>query len=635
MRLHRTAGLLAGLALAGAETSLAFAPGEGLAERAAAGGAPEETAQHGARPRAALGAALPALPILTSAGAAVEAERTPQAPTNTPQAPNRGSAGSEDPREASPAWSAPAPDGGWPVRPNILWITVEDMSPWLGCYGDPVARTPRVDALAAEGLRYTNAHATTPVCAPARAALITGCYATRIGAMHMRTGNPSKASLDADPEAYAGIPSYEATPPPEVRCFPELLRSAGYWCTNRAKTDYQFKAPATVWDQSGGKAHWRNRPDPEQPFFAVFNLGVTHESGTFERTRPQPAVTDPAQVEVPPYYPDTPAVREVLARTYDNIAAMDQQVGNLLDQLEEDGLADSTIVFWFTDHGVGLPRGKRAIYASGTHVPLVVRAPGLAPGVTDRLLSFIDLAPTVLSIAGLATPEWMDGSAVLGEHAAPPPPFVFLHADRMDAELDRTRAVTDGRYRLVWNGLTDRPRLYPVAYAEGVPLMPDLHALAERGGDRPEQWQLVDRVKPPLELYDRRSDPHEVHNLAAAPEHAERVSRLRVALEGWMARTGDLGLLPELEMVRTRLWPGAGEQPRTAAPTLVTGPDGVLTLQCATDGASLGWRLPGQEGWRPWDTLPRAELAPGATLEAFAHRIGFKPSAAVTLRVPG
>ncbi|MDE0892853.1 MAG: sulfatase, partial [Planctomycetota bacterium] len=299
-------------------------------------------------------------------------------------------------------------------RPNIVWISVEDMSPWLGCYGDETVPTPNVDRLAARGTRYTKAYANAPVCAPARATLITGCYATAIGAMHMRTGKPSSAALASNPGAYDGIPSYEATPPADVRCFPELLREAGYYCTNASKRDYQFKEPVTVWDASGGKAHWKNRPDKEQPFFAVFNLTMTHESGAFKKNKRRPRVADPAKVSVPPYYPDTPIVREDIARTYDNIAAMDARVGKILGELEAAGHLEDTIIVFFSDHGVGLPRGKRYVYASGTHVPLIVCHPGAKASVTEQLVSFVDFAPTTLSLAGIEPPAWMMGHAFDG-----------------------------------------------------------------------------------------------------------------------------------------------------------------------------------------------------------------------------
>ena len=510
-------------------------------------------------------------------------------------------------------------------RPNILWITVEDMSPWLACYGDQAVPTPNIDRLAAEGVRYTAAYATTPVCAPARAALITGMYATAIGAQHMRTGNPSRAELDRDPDAYADIPSYEATPPPEVRCFPAYLRIAGYWCTNNAKEDYQFRAPVTVWDESSGRAHWRGRADG-QPFFAIFNIGVTHESGTFPSTRRQPKVVDPADVPVPPYYPDTPTVRADIARTYDNIAAMDRRVGQVLSQLEEDGLLDSTIIFFFSDHGVGLPRGKRSVYDSGTRVPLIVRFPdGHRAGETDaRIVSFVDFAPTLLSLAGIEPPAHMQSAAFLGHHEAPPRRYAFINADRMDAAIDTTRAVTDGRYRLVRNLRPGRPHLYPVAYAENIPMMADLHALQASGAATQAQWQIVSTAKPPEEFYDTRDDPHEVRNLIDDPAHAEHIAELRAALDAWMQSTGDPTTLDERELVR-RLWPG-GVQPQTTPPSIQLTPDGDqirITIRCNTPGASIGYRLRD----RPWNiyTGPVALPRSGA-LHVIAHRIGFAPS---------
>src|SRR6478735_6001721 len=224
-------------------------------------------------------------------------------------------------------------------HPNILWISTEDLSPRIGVYGDKVARTPTLDQLARDGMRFTNAFTTAPVCAPSRAAIITGMWQNAIGAQHMRTGENTVADLPGP---------YEAVPPFYVKAFPEYLRAAGYYTSNRAKTDYQFGTPFTIWDDLGNQAHWRNRADKSQPFFSVFNLEITHESRIFPSSparKGKPLVTDAAKIKVPPYYPDSPTVREELARMYDNIADMDGQVAEILHQLEEDGLADNTIVF--------------------------------------------------------------------------------------------------------------------------------------------------------------------------------------------------------------------------------------------------------------------------------------------------
>jgi N-sulfoglucosamine sulfohydrolase len=509
---------------------------------------------------------------------------------------------------------------------NVVWINVEDMSPWLACYGDETVATPNIDRLAAEGVRYVNAFATTPVCAPSRSTLITGCWATRIGSMHMRTGNPSKAALARNPEAYAGIPPYEAVPPAEVRCFPELLRREGWFCTNRAKTDYQFRAPDTVWDHSHGRAHWRQRPDPGIPFFAVFNLGVTHESGTFANTRRQLEVVSPDDVVVPPYLPDTPTARADLARTYDNIAAMDRQVGRLIEELEADGLLGTTVVMFFSDHGVGLPPGKLRVYDP----PLIIRWPAVMDrrGIETRVVSFEDFAPTVLSILGIEPPAWMDGVAFAGDFAAEDDGLAYIHADRMDAVRDRTRAVTDGRYRYVRNLMPERPRLYNVAYAEGIPMMADIHALRAAGTATPAQWQIIDPTKPAEEFYDTTTDPHEVVNLIDAPAHADRIAAMRRSLDAWIKRTGDLGMIDdEGAMVRERLWNGAEAKPRTALPELrIEESNGVrfAVVTCDTDGASIGWRWKGDEEWRVYDGRIRLPQT-AATIELLTHRIGYEP----------
>ncbi|MEO6436655.1 MAG: sulfatase, partial [Tepidisphaeraceae bacterium] len=347
--------------------------------------------------------------------------------------------------KASSASTSPATG---PV--NILWLTVEDMSPWLACYGDATAPTPNIDRLAREGVRYTRAYSTTPVCAPARHTLITGMYATQTGAMHMRTGQPSREALKRDPHAYDEIPSYEAVPSPQVRCFPEYLRNAGYYATNNVKQDYQFVAPPTVWDDSSRTAHYRNRR-AGQPFFAVFNCTFTHEGQAFADAPRRSNAVKPADVKLPPYYPDTPAIRATLAQTYNNIVAMDDWVGRKLAELEREKLLDSTIVFFFSDHGVGLPRGKRSSCDSGLRVPLIVRFPDGRGAVTgdERLVSFLDFAPTMLSLAAIEPPNHLRGRPFLGKFQAEPPSYVFSTLDRVDEVMDTVRSVSDGRYRYI------------------------------------------------------------------------------------------------------------------------------------------------------------------------------------------
>ena len=530
-------------------------------------------------------------------------------------------------RGADPAATTPA-------KPlNILWLTVEDMSPWLSAYGDNTAPTPNIDRLAREGVRYTRAYATTPVCAPARHTLITGMYPTETGAMHMRNGSRSKESLSRNRRAYEGIPAYEAVPPPQVRCLPEYLRIAGFYATNNVKQDYQFVAPPTAWDESSRRAHYRNR-SAEQPFFAVFNCTFTHESGGFPEARRGPGAFDrpdavkPADVKLPPYYPDTPTVRETVAQTYNNIVAMDEWVGERLAELERDGLLDSTVIFFFSDHGVGLPRGKRNSYDSGLRVPLIVRFPdGSGAGTSDgRLISFLDFAPTVLSLAGIEPPAHLRGHPFLGPFKTDPPNYVFATQDRMDAHTDCVRSVSDGRFRYIRNLMPDKPHLIQSAYRDRIPMMRDIHALRESGKASAEQWQIVSDTKPAEEFYDTQSDPHEVKNVIDLPEHAERIRTMRGALDAWMQQTGDLGLIrPESRMVSEKLWPPSGEQPQTATPRATLN-DGLLTIECETQGASIGYRSPGEAAWRVYTVPVAVAREEAAEVEIVAHRIGFKPS---------
>ncbi|MDW8355239.1 MAG: sulfatase-like hydrolase/transferase [Bryobacterales bacterium] len=422
---------------------------------------------------------------------------------------------------------------GQPLRPNILWITCEDMGPHLGCYGDSYARTPNLDRLAARGVIYRNAWSTAPVCAPARTAIISGLYPSSTGSEHMRS--------------LVRLPSY-------MRLYPQLLREAGYYTTNNVKEDYNVEKPGRVWDESSTKAHWRNRR-PGQPFFAVFNLTITHESQI--RRRPHQLGHDPTKVRLPAYHPDTPEVRHDWAQYYDNITAMDGQAGELLRQLETDGLAESTIVFFYSDHGAGMPRHKRWPYDSGLRIPLIVAIPEafrqLAPrdyrfgGRIDRLVSFVDFAPTVLSLAGIRPPSWMQGTAFLGPYAGPEPPYLHGLRGRMDERFDLVRSVRDRRYIYIRNYMPHLIYGQHLAYMFETPTTRIWKRLYDEGRLRPPQTFFWER-KPPEELYDLEVDPDEVRNLARSPEYRQVLERLRAAQREHALAIRDLGFLPEDEL---------------------------------------------------------------------------------------
>lgn len=512
---------------------------------------------------------------------------------------------------------------------NIVWITVEDMSPRLAAFGDSTAYTPNIDRLAKEGVRYTNVFSVSGVCAPSRSSIITGMYPTTIGAQHMRNHRRTSAIADiTDPELLA-IPTYEAVPPAGVKCFPEYLRAAGYYCTNNRKTDYQFTPPVTAWDESSRQSHWRNRPDPTQPFFAVFNSNITHESQVWSRAD-EPMRVDPASIEVPPYYPDHPVVRRDISRHYSNIEVMDTFVGTILDELEEDGLLDSTIVFFFSDHGDGLPRMKRWVYDSGLHVPLIIRWPdGQEAGTTnDELISFIDFAPTMLSLTGLPIPDYMQGQPFLGNQKARERAYIFAAKDRMDPARDNARAVRDLRYKYIRNYMPERPYVEFLPYRDRMGLMQVLHSMHAAGTLEGPQKLWFRSEKPVEELYDTLEDPHEINNLASEPEYRDKLEELRTAHENWKQETKDWGLIPETEL-KNQLWPPDGTQPVTAGVQFVL-PDSVfddhvqVELRSATEGASIAYAMDSTHAWQLY-TEPFT-VSSSSVLYAQAIRIGYKHS---------
>ena len=515
------------------------------------------------------------------------------------------------------------------IRPNILWITCEDMSFQLGCYGNKLVKTPNIDRLAAEGVRFTNAFATAGVCAPSRSAIITGMYQQSIGTQNMRTLAASAAALDAYPPGFKG---YSAVLPEEVKCFPEYLRAAGYYCTNNSKEDYQFQAPPTVWDESSNKAHWRNRRDKNQPFFAIFNLTVTHESQVWVRAK-EPLLVKPEDVVLPPYYPDVPEVRLDVARHLSNAMVMDEQAGKILEQLREDGLDENTIVFFYSDHGDGLPFVKREIYDRGLRVPFIVKNPFEKDkkGVIDtQFISFVDLAPTVLSLTDLPIPAHLQGQAFVGKRqAAQPRKHTFAARDRMDSEYDRVRTVRDSRYRYVRNYMPEKPYYQNIQYRLQQPSMRAILALKAQGKLNAVQSLWFRPTKPKEELYDCQKDPYEFNNLAEQPEYQAKLKELRKVYEEWMQKVGDTAAEPEMEMVR-RWWNGKEQAPVTETPKIQ--PEfSKITLSCATKGASIGYKQHWKDpSWKVY-TQP-IDVTPGDSLYVVAHRIGYQRSPLAVLK---
>jgi uncharacterized sulfatase len=478
-------------------------------------------------------------------------------------------------------------------RPNILWLTAEDMSPNLGCYGDTDAITPRLDAFAKEAVRFDRAFATAPVCSPSRSCLITGMFATSLGTQRLRSAFPVQA---------------------DIMPFTAPLRAAGWHCTNHVKTDYNLHDEAAfiraAWDESSAQAHWRSRKEG-QPFFAVFNFMTTHQSRTsawsheeFEKEVGSKLSLgerhQPATLKLPRFYPDTTESRRAWARYHDCITRMDTQVGEILDQLAADGLVEDTIVFFYSDHGMGMPRGKRCLQDSGLHVPLLIRFPKkwahLAPvkpgGSTDRLVGFVDFAPTVLSLCRVKAPAHFQGSAFLGPDATAPRQFVHGARDRVDEAFDVARSVRDGRWLYIRNFMPHLPWMQPEGYSDTSTFRQELKQLATQNKLEAAAMMYAAPTRPLEELYDTQADPQQIHNLATTAKHHAVLETLRAELLRWQLDTHDTGFITEPQM-QSRL--SKGGTPRDVAKDETRYP--LARLLDAADAVGRADTAPQQREW--------------------------------------
>ncbi len=431
-------------------------------------------------------------------------------------------------------------------KPSIIWLVAEDISPALGCYGDTLATTPNLDRLAAKGVAFSNAWSTAPICAPSRSCLISGLYATSLGTQHLRS---------------------EVNFPKQLKRLPELLKEAGYFTTNRDKTDYNFTAEGMFDHWSSEMTPWRHRKEG-QPFFSFINISPSHE-GTINNLKNYQNLTkdlapelfhDPAKIKLPPSYPDSPETREIWAHYYDILTVLDKNVGSFLDSLKKDNLMENTIILFFGDHGFGMPRYKRWLNKTGMNVPLVVYVPdkykdlvkNFVPGsVNNQLVSFIDMAPTVLSLAGAQIPAYMEGKPFLGNWDANKRDYAFGARDRADDMVEMSRSVTDGKFIYIRHFMPHLPYIQPgYIYSDEKEAYKALRKLHKEGKTNAEQEKLWN-PKPVEELYDLEADPSETINLATNPTYAKAKEKLKSRLHTWMLENKDLGLLAEPEyMIR-------------------------------------------------------------------------------------
>lgn len=520
-------------------------------------------------------------------------------------------------------------------KPNIIWITVEDISPTLPMYGDSTAVTPNLSKLAEESLIYDNVFTTVGVCAPSRSSIITGMEPISIGTMHMRTGKDiigwGRREYDKNIERKdiegKEIIQYSAVVPPEVKCFTEYLRAEGYYCTNNPKTDYQFAAPISAWNENGKHADWKGR-STDQPFFSVFNITDTHESKLW-KYEDKPLTVKPENVPVPAYFPDTPETRHTIARHYSNVEIMDSKVGKIIERLKKEGLYDDAYIFFYSDHGGPLPRQKRAIYDSGLKVPFMIKFPhSERTGRTDRMVSFIDLAPTMLSIAGIQPPGYMQGRSFMGKYEVAPRDYIIASSDRFDEVTDRIRAVRTKNFLYLHNFYPEKPGYKDLAYRKQVPMMNPMLKLRDEGKLDSVAMKWFEK-KSDEELYEVNNDPENIHNLAGSEKYRDTLVKMRRILWNFLSKNPDLGQIPESQLI-SLMWPGF-EQPVTAKPRVKI-EDEKATISSPTEAASIVYMITDKKdidtGFdAPWKlyTGP-VEIEHGKFLMTRAERIGFRTS---------
>ncbi len=438
------------------------------------------------------------------------------------------------------------------IKPNIVWLVAEDQSQYFfPFYGDNSVTLPNISQLLENGIVYDGMNSPYPVCAPARSAIITGMYPNSIGTGNMRAYHYNR-TVRTDNESILGFPYYSSKLAEQIKPFTQILRENGYYTTNNSKMDYNFKLREDAWDESSKEASWEKRKK-DQPFFSVFNFGVTHESQIWLRDK-QELKVDPNDLSVPPFFPNDSLTRHALAVNYSNLVEMDKQMGEIIDKLKDQGLYENTYIFFYSDHGGPFPRHKRAIYDTGSKVPLVIKFPKRIKVKEKRnydFLNFIDFAPTILSIVGLEIPKVYQGIAFLGSKKSKNKRnYSYSASDRFDEVTDRIRAVKTKKYKYIRNYDTNKPHALNNSYRTQMALMRHLTALNESNLLSAEQKLWFNVPKNPEEFYDLENDPFELNNLIGEKKYSKEIENLRIQLDNWIDQINDPVNIPEKELVK-------------------------------------------------------------------------------------
>ena len=436
------------------------------------------------------------------------------------------------------------------IKPNIIWIVAEDQSQYFfPYYGDNTIELPNINKLLENGTVYEGMSSPYPVCAPARSSIITGMYPNSIGTGHMRAYHYNR-EVRPESENLLEFQYYSSKLAEQIKPFTQILRENGYYTTNNSKQDYNFKLTDDAWDESSREASWENR-NKDQPFFSVFNFGVTHESQIWNRDK-QELKVNPDNIIVPPIFPNDSIARHSLAVNYSNIIEMDRQMGEIIDKLIEQDLYEDSYIFFYSDHGGPFPRYKRSIYETGSKVPLIVKFPLNIKVIKKRnkdLLNFIDFAPTVLSIAGLDIPKIYQGNPFLGiMKSKRKRKYLFTASDRFDEQPDRIRAVKNKRYKYIRNYNLNNSHALPVSYRTQMHLMRHLNKLNDLNALSPKQKLWYKFPKSREEFYDLENDPFELNNLIGDENYSKILNNLRNQLNMWMEEVNDLGHISEKEL---------------------------------------------------------------------------------------